>query len=614
MFLPRLSRFPSQIGVGIVNLVMSFDQLTIITILIIALILFAWGRWRFDLVAMFSLIIAVLMGVVPEAEAFTGFAHPAVVTVAAVLIISQGLQNAGVVGLVSEQLKRYTFHPTTLLAVMTIVVTILSAFMNNVGALALMLPITMAAAKDYQIPPARLLMPLAFGSILGGLTTLIGTPPNIIIAAYRAELTGESYGMFDFSPVGIVVAVVGTVFIVTIGWRLIPVQRMAKNALLNLFEINTYLTEVKVKQDSEHIGKQLRDLPMFVGDDRTKILGVATPSTYARNVNLFYRVQAEDIFIIRADLTEIKPLLDQGFELLNSATHIYDAPDHHTTMLMEGVIAQDSPLVDRDIRYLRRLSGRSVALVGIAREGERVVKRLRQQTFKAGDVLLLQGHEETIDEQFIQIGLLPLASRPLDLDRSRKVGLAISTFMAAIVLTMTNLVSLPIAFILAIMVYILLGIIRVREIYEQIDWAIIVLLAAMIPIGQALETTQTTSLLADSMLSLVGTNSPVLILTLILIVTMLLSSVVNNAATALVMAPIAVASANTMGVNIDAFLMAVAVGASCAFLTPVGHQSNTLVMGPGGYQFGDYWRVGLPLEIIIVIVSVPLILWVWPLS
>lgn len=593
---------------------MNFDQIAITVILFIALLLFAWGRWRYDLVAMFSLIVAVLMGVVPESEAFSGFGHPAVVTVVAVLIISQGLQNAGVVGLVSQQIRRFTFKPITLLAVITIVVTILSAFMNNVGALALMLPITMVAAKEYNIPPARLLMPLAFGSILGGLTTLIGTPPNIIIAAYRAEVTGEKYGMFDFSPVGIPVAIIGIVFIIFVGWRLIPKDRMKKNASLNLFEINNYLTEIQVKKGSPYIGQQLKDLPMFEGADRTEILGVATPSTYARNVNLFYRIQEDDIFIIRADLTEIKPILDSGsFELLNTATHIFEAPDHHSTMLMEGVVTQDSPLIDRDIRYLRRLSGRSVALVGLARAGERVVKRLRRQSFKAGDVLLMQGHEETIDEQFTQIGLLPLANRPLDLDRHRKVGLAVSVFITAIILAMTNLVSLPIAFILAVMVYILTGIIRVREIYEQIDWAVIILLAAMIPVGHALEATQTTVLMADEILNLVGNDSPVLVLALILIITMLLSSVVNNAATALVMAPIAVAAAQNMGGNIDGFLMAVAVGASCAFLTPVGHQSNTLVMGPGGYQFGDYWRMGLPLEIIIVLISVPLILWVWPL-
>lgn len=584
------------------------------SILVLALLLFAWGRYRYDLVAMFCLLLAVLLGVVPENSAFSGFGHPAVVTVAAVLIISQGLQNAGVVGLISEQIKRFSPGPLALLATLTLVVTILSAFMNNVGALALMLPITMVAAKENNIPPARLLMPLAFGSILGGLTTLIGTPPNIIIAAYRAEVTGEKYAMFDFSPVGVPVAIIGLAYIVFIGWRLIPKGRMTKNASLNLFEINAYLTEIQVKEACDCIGKRLSELPMFEGADRIEILGVATPSSYARNVNLSYRVQPDDILIIRADPTELRPFLDkEGLELLNSATHIYDEPDHHTTMLMEGVITQDSPLVGRDIRYLRRLSGRSVALVGLAREGEQVVRRLRRQTFHAGDVMLMQGHEETIDEQFTQLGLLPLASRPLDLDRRRKVGIALSVFIAAIVLAMSKLVSLPVAFILAIMVYVLSGIIRVREIYEQIDWAVIILLAAMLPVGHALETTKTTEWLATSLLDLVGTDSPVIVLSLLLIITMLLSSVVNNAATALVMAPIGVAAAQTMGVSIDPFLMAIAVGASCAFLTPVGHQSNTLVMGPGGYQFGDYWRMGLPLEIIIVVISIPLLLWIWPL-
>ena len=593
---------------------MNFEQASISLILIGAFILFAWGRWRYDMIAMFCLMTAVLVGVVPDNDAFSGFGHPAVVTVAAVLILSQGLQNAGVVSLITTQMRRVKFTQLSLLATITVVVTILSAFMNNVGALALMLPVTMVAANEYNIPPARMLMPLAFGSILGGLTTLIGTPPNIIIAAYRAEVMGEEYGMFDFSPVGVVVAVVGVLFIVLVGWRLIPSHRMTKNASLNLFEINTYLTEIQVKEDSEYIGKRLKDMPMFSGQDRTEILGVARPTTYARNVNLNYQIRPNDIFIIRSDPAQLKPMLDShGFELLNSATHIYEEPDAHTTMLMEGVITQDSPLVGRDIRYLRRLSGRSVALVGLAREGESVVRRLRAQTFKVGDVLLVQGHEETIDEQFTQIGLLPLAPRAMDLDRTRKVGVALSLFIGAIVLAMTNLVPLPIAFMLAVGAYVVTGIVRVREIYEQIDWAVIVLLAAMIPVGNALETTKTTVLLAESLMNMVGNESPVIVLTLILIITMLLSSVVNNAATALVMAPIAVAAAQSMSVNIDGYLMAVAVGASCAFLTPVGHQSNTLVMGPGGYKFGDYWRMGLPLEIIIVVITIPLILWVWPL-
>ena len=582
-------------------------------VLLIALIMFASGRWRYDLVAMFCLLAAILTGVVPEEEAFSGFGHPAVVTVAAVLIISQGLHNAGVVGAIGTLMRRYTLGPFTLLAALTLIVTILSAFMNNVGALALMLPITMMAAAEYKIPPARLLMPLAFGSILGGLTTLIGTPPNIIIAAYRADVTGYSYAMFDFVPVGVPVALIGVLFIVLLGWRLIPKARMQKNPLLKLFEIDTYLTEVQVREECSCIGKRISELPLFE-QGSVELLGVATAGTYARSVSRNHVIRPREIFILRADPTEIRPLLDNyDFELLTSATHIYEAPDMHSVMMLEGVVTQDSPLVGRDIRFLRRLSGRSIALVGLARKGRSVVKRLRRQLFRTGDVLLIQGHEDTIDEQLTRLGLLPLAQRPLELDRTRKIGISLLAFIAAIILAMSNLVSLPIAFILAVMVYVLAGIIRVREIYEQIDWAVIILLAAMIPVGHALETTQTTELLANSMLQVIGTDSPVLVISMILIITMLVSSVINNAATALVMAPIGYATAGAMGVNPDPFLMTVAVGASCAFLTPVGHQSNTLVMGPGGYQFGDYWRMGLPLEILIVAITVPLVLWVWPL-
>ena len=592
---------------------MTGEQISISLVLLIAMVMFAWGRLRYDLVAMFCLLTAVILGVVPESEAFSGFGHPAVVTVAAVLILSQGLQNSGVVAMITAKIRQSTLGPIALLSSLTLIVTVLSAFMNNVGALALMLPVTMMAASDYKIPPAMLLMPLAFGSILGGLTTLIGTPPNIIIASYRAEALGTPYSMFDFAPVGVPVALVGVVFISLIGWRLIPKARMQKNASQKLFEINSYLTEIQISANCASIGKRLADLPLFE-DGVVEVVGIASPTSDALPVEKDYILKAGDILIVRADPTDIRPLLDKyDFELLTSATHVFQEPDQHSSVMLEGVISKTSPLVNRDVRFLRRLFGHSIALVGLARQGRQLVRRLRRQIFKPGDVLLLLGHEDTIDEQFSRLGLWPLARRPLELDRNRKIGVALLAFVGAIILSMTDLLSLPVAFILAVMVYVLSGIIRVREIYEQVDWAVIVLLGAMIPVGRALETTGTTESLTNGLLALVGHNSPVLVLTLLMIITMLLSSIINNAATALVMAPMAVASATTLQVNPDAFLMSIAIGASCAFLTPIGHQSNTLVLGPGGYEFGDYWRMGLPLEIIIVGISVPLILWVWPL-
>lgn len=592
---------------------MNSDQISISLVLLAALILFAWGRWRYDLVAMFCLLTAVILGVVPENDAFSGFGHPAVVTVAAILILSQGLHNAGVVGMITSWIRQKPMGSIRLLTSLTLIVTVLSAFMNNVGALALMLPVTMMAASEYKIPPSILLMPLAFGSILGGLTTLIGTPPNIIIATYRSEVLGAPYSMFDFTPVGVPIALAGVAFISLIGWRLIPAARRQKNASQKLFEINSYLTEIRIPNTCRCIGLALHELPLL-GKGAIEVLGIARAAESARPVQKDYILQAGDILIVRADPVEIRPLLDQyEFELLTSATHVFQKPDRHSSIMLEGVMSKASPLVQRDVRFMRRLSGHSIALVGLARQGRPLVRRLRRQVFKPGDVLLLLGHEDTIDEQFSQLGLWPLAHRPLELDRNRKTGVALLAFLGAVILSMSNLVSLPMAFILTVMIYVLTGIIRVREIYARIDWAVIVLLGAMIPVGRALETTGTTAWMTNNLLALVGSHSPVLMLTLLMITTLLLSSIINNAATALVMAPIAITSATELQVNPDAFLMAVAISASCAFLTPIGHQSNTLVLGPGGYEFGDYWRMGLPLEIVIVALGVPLILWVWPL-
>ncbi|MCB1761213.1 MAG: SLC13 family permease [Gammaproteobacteria bacterium] len=592
---------------------MTTPQIQILLVLFASLILFAWGRWRYDLVAMFSLLACILLGLVPEAEAFHGFGHPAVVTVIAVLILSQGLQNAGVVNRIAELFKRAQPSPTLLLASLTLIVTLLSAFMNNVGALALMLPVTMMAAEEYKIPPARLLMPLAFGSILGGLATLIGTPPNIIISGYRADTLGNGYSMFDFAPVGVPVALLGVAFIVLLGWRLIPQQRMSGDASFKLFQIESYLTEVRATENCNCVGERLSDLPL-IAHDAIELLGIADANGFMRTIAEDHRVRAGDIFILRADPTEISPLIDKyGFELVTTATHIYEEPDQHSLMMLEGVLTRDSPLIGRDTRFLRRLSGRSIALVGLARKDRPMVPRLRRQIFRIGDVLLLQGHQETIDEQFKQLGLLPLATRPLRLDRPPRVAIALLSFGAAVVLAMTHLLTLPVAFTIAIIVYVFAGIIRVREIYSQVDWSIIILLGAMIPVGHALETTGATIRITELLIALAGGDSPVLILVLIMVITMLLSSLVNNAATALVMAPIGVAAAESMNVSPDPFLMAIAIGASCAFLTPIGHQSNTLVMAPGGYQFGDYWRMGLPLELLILVLSIPLILLVWPL-
>ena len=591
---------------------MTTPQITITVILFITLILFAWGKYRHDIVAIFCLVMAVVAGVVPSEDAFTGFGHAAVITVAAVLIISHALKNAGVVNVIASYLTPFTDNIYIHIASLTAVVTVASAFMNNVGALALMLPVAIATANQANRSPALVLMPLAFGSILGGMTTLIGTPPNIIIASYRAEVSGEAFSMFDFSPVGFFVALIGLAFITLIGWRFIPTDRSSKDGTA-LFEISHYLTEIEIKPGSALVGELLKDNEIF-GSDQVDVVGMAQKNGFARPIPLQYRFSEEDILLVQGDPSHLQQIVEEnGLELLTTASSNFIQPQSDNEIMLEGVVGQTSPLIDRSVEYLRIQAKRTMALVGIARNGEVIKTRLKRQRFKAGDVLLVFGDADSIDEQFQNLGLWPLAKRPLSLNRQRKVIPALLVFAGAIAMGVAGFVTLPIAFLIAIGIFILMKIISVREIYDEIDWPVIVLLGSMIPVGRALESTGTTNWMANAILQVTEGLPAVALLTMILVVTMFLSDIINNAATALVMAPIGVAIATSLGVSSDAFLMAVAVGASCAFLTPIGHQSNTLVMGPGGYHFGDYWRMGLPLEIIIVAVSVPILLSVWPL-
>jgi len=595
---------------------MTTEQILISAILVVAMLMFGWGRWRYDLVAMAALIACILFRLVEPDNAFLGFGHPAVITVASVLIISTALKNAGVVDEIASRISHLTETPILHIASLTAVITVASAFMNNVGALALLLPIALSTCEERNRSPALILMPLAFGSLLGGMMTLIGTPPNIIVASIRAEHTGEPFGMFSFTPVGLPIAIVGGLFITFVGWRLIPRERLQNNTTSKLFEVGQYLTEAKVPSDSPLVGKTLGDTDVSDPDvDRVEIIGVAGKRKFARAVRASYVIAEEDILIVRAEPDDLREFLEKhSLELLSTATPAFVQPEPQNEVMVEGVVNNESELIGRGVEYIRHETGRTVALVGIARNGRPVTQRLRQQIFRAGDVLLLKGDSDTIDEQFRKLGMWPLASRPIDLNRTRRVAVASAIFAVAIILGIIGVVTLTTAFLLAIMAYVLIGILSPRQIYDDIDWPVIVLLAAMIPVGNALTTTGTTQLVADSLIDWTSGYPIPLVLGLLLVVTMLLSDVINNAATALVMAPLGIAMATALNVNADPFLMCVAVGASCAFLTPIGHQCNTLVMGPGGYKFNDYWRMGLPLEIIIVLISVPLILFFWPLT
>ncbi len=584
-------------------------QIIISVILLCALLLFLWGRWRHDVVAFLSLIVAVVLGVVDVEGAFSGFGHPAVITVAAVLVISRALQLSGVIDIAAKYVANIANSQLANLTLLTFVGAVLSAFMNNVGAMALMMPLAMQTARS----PTQILMPLSFGTILGGMMTEIGTPPNIIIATYRQDVTGQGFGLFDFSPVGVPITLIGVGFLVIFGWRLIPKARRGGKTPDELLEGANYITEAQVEKGARAIGKSIRQIERLV-DYEALVIGVIRHGFRHLGRVQGMTLQEGDILILRTESAAFHRLLEEAdLSLIGHAEIDEGTLRSEDVALMEFVVMAGARIDWRSARDLRFARRYGINMLAIARQGERIEERLGHVLIRAGDVLLMQGEKDTMQDTMMMLGCIPLAERGLQPIRRRKRYLPLAILAAAIAVTSFGLMPVEISFSGAVLALVLLGLISPREVYESIDWSVIVLLGSFIPLGVALETTGVTGVLAQSVIGFSDHVSVWAVLAMLMVLTMALTNLINNAATAVMMAPIAVSIATQTGVNADPFLMATAIAASSAFLTPVGHQNNVLVMGPGGYRFGDYWRVGLPLQVLVLVLSVPLILTVWPL-
>jgi di/tricarboxylate transporter len=610
---------------------MTGDQLIVFGVLAATLVLFIWNRWRYDLVALGALLACALSGVVPAGEVFAGLAHPAVISVAAVLVLSRGLLNAGVVDSVARRLMQVGERPWAQVAALTGIVALSSGFMNNVGALALFMPVAIWMSRQSGRSPSYLLMPLAFGSLLGGMLTLIGTPPNLIIAGYRAEAGEAPFGMFDFLPVGAAVTLAGVVFIALLGWRLVP-RRQEQEGNGDLFEISAYLTEVRVPEGCKYAGRTLHALINAVRDEAdVQVIALIRGEERQRMPSTYEVLREADILLVEADSDSLKALLDvTGVELAADSDGQKDKPDdepaaeqgqgekkakdrHGELTLAEAIVTPGSMLVGTTASGLDLRERHGVNVLAVARQGQRLLQRLGQIRFAAGDILLVQARENALQASLSGLGCLPLASRGLSITTPRNVLLASAIFALTLSVIALGLLPAAVALVTGALVMILVGLIPLGRIYESIDMPVIVLVAAMLPVGEALETTGGSQLIADALLGLGQSLPAAATLALLMVAVMLISNVVNNAAAAVLAAPVAISLARGLEASVDPFLMAVAIGASCAFLTPIGHQSNTLVMAPGGYRFGDYWRLGLPLSILVVLCAVPAILWVWPL-
>ncbi|MCC5918344.1 MAG: SLC13 family permease [Cryomorphaceae bacterium] len=588
------------------------DHYIVFATLALVFSLFIWGKIRHDFVAMIGLFVLLVAGVVPSETAFSGFGHPAVITVAAILIIGKALENSGLIDVVGNALSGMGNNLLLHIAVLCVLVATASAFMNNVGALALMMPVAIHLANESGYSPSKILMPIAFSSLLGGMVTLFGTPPNIIIATFRADVVGQPFGMFDFSPVGLVVALVGLVFIILIGWRFIP-HRKSRNRDNQLFEIEDYITEVLVSKESILKGKTIKEVADMINDE-VHILGLVRLGQRINLPSENETLDVDDIIILETEADELQNFLSNtGTTLVGGKKFRADAEGADKIKVAEAVIMSDSPLIGRTAANLRMRSRYGVNLIAIARRERKIRKRIDHAVFQGGDVLLLQGREHFLEESIAQMGCLPLAKREIRFGYRTKIPLALGIFFTAIVLVVTGLLPVEVSFSMAAVTMILAGVLPIRKFYTSVNWPVIVLLGAMIPVGEALETSGGAALIAEK-IQLLGDYLPVWgVLAVLMATTMILSDVVNNAATVVLMAPVAMGIAEGFGHSVDPYLMAVAIGASSAFLTPIGHQSNTLVMGPGGYRFTDYWRMGLPLDILIIAVAIPMILTIWPI-
>ncbi len=584
------------------------DQLILSIVIIGLLVFFISGKYRYDYVSLGALALLILFDVIKIENAFVGFSHPAVITVALVLLISKGLQDAGLSAVTGNIIGRFSPSETQFLFLIMFIAAILSSFINNIGAMALLLPITLSTCQKMGWHAGKFLMPLAFASILGGMNTLIGTPPNIIIAEFKESYTGEAFNFFDFSYVGLLVSFLSIIFIGLISSKLVAKRKLAKTN--NLIDLDNFLFELVVPEGSKAIGLTFSSFIKKAGNE-TEILGLVNENGAVSKAGNNSKIRADQHLVMKVSPNHISSIQDRfGLRIAESSDDLKEELIDE----IEVVITPDSRLVGRKQNYLMKLAYEELFLLGMWRKGARFRTRLSKQIFKIGDVLLLgvrNTDKEDVTAKINHLGLMPIRSREISTLPSRSRFLkAVIFFTTAILLAAFNVINVLTAFLLCVLGFVGIKILK-SNLYRHIEWPIVIMLAAMIPIGQALESTGITALIATEVVSLAGDLHIFWVLMIILIITMLITDVINNAATAVIMAPFSVNIALQLGQPLEPFLMVVAVGASCAFLTPIGHQCNTLVMGPGNYKFSDYWRLGLPLDILIVLASIPMILFVW---
>lgn len=585
---------------------MTLAQMLSFAVIGLMMVFFIWGKLRYDIVAAGALLLAIAVGIVPPDHAFSGFSDDIVIIVGSALVVSAAVSRSGIMELALQRLAPNLSSPRLQLIVLVTVVAVLSGFVKNIGALAIMIPIAFQMARRSGVSPSMFLMPMSFASLLGGLVTQIGTSPNIIVSKLRQDLTGQSFAMFDFAPVGLALTVTGVLFLAFFYW-LLPQRSREGLAVDEVLTITNYTTEVSIGADSALLGKTVADLQKL-GDGQAMVTALLSANGQRRTPFPDAQLKAGDRLMLEGEPQALDKAIEQGGLTLSDRGR-----DERDLTSTEVIVGPNSLLVGRTAKELALFETNGINLLAVSRREKRFSERLGEIRLAAGDIILLQGPEVTIGERLRALDCLPLAERGLALGSVRNRLLPLLILAVAMGVTAFGLVPVPVAFFAAAVIMVASRTIPLRDVYRHLDGPILLMLAALIPVSDSLRTTGATDLIATGLSSVAAGLPPFAAIGLILLAAMAVTPFLNNAATVLVMAPIAAAFASDLGLRPEAFLMAVAIGAGSDFLTPIGHQCNTLVMGPGGYRFGDYWRLGLPLSFIVVLVSVPILLIVWPL-
>jgi len=596
---------------------MTLDQALAFGLIGITIGLFVWGRLPYDLVALLSLLAGVVIGIVPAKKAFEGFADDVVIIVATALLVSSAVARSGAVETAMRPLLRHLRGTAAQVSVLAGMVLVLSAFTKNIGALAIFMPVAFQLSRRTGTSPSSLLMPMAFASLIGGLITLIGTSPNIIVSRLREEITGQPFAMFDFAPVGLGIAAAGWVFL-SLGWRLLPQDRRGAASMDAALNIEGYTTEAVLPPDSPMAGRTVAELEAL-GEGGVAVATVIRERFRRYTPRPDWELRPDDVLLLQGEAEDLDRVVARaGLRLAGEqpkapAAASADSGEGEEDSVVEGVVTADSPLIGRTPAQMDLHRRFAVSLLALSRSGQPVGQRLNAVRLRAGDVALLKGSSGALPGALAELRVLPLSQRDIALGRNRRSLLPVMVLGAAMVMLGLHLVPVAVAFFGAAVLLLLLRAMTMREAYGTVEWSVLILLGALIPVSEAIRTTGGTDLIAGWLSGAVEAMPPTAAVALMMVAAMGVTPFLNNAATVLMLAPIAGSLAKQLGLNPDAFLMAVAIGAACDFLTPIGHQCNTLVMGPGGYRFGDYWKLGLPLSVIVVLVGVPLIALFWPL-